>query len=75
MVCVTQFFPAQTKYDNGIVVDAPHLNIDAFYLSVSVLGVVTDIATYALPLRLIAKLQIPRRQKVGLAVTLCLGFV
>ncbi|KAH0262904.1 integral membrane protein, partial [Aureobasidium melanogenum] len=45
----------------------------SFYLTNAALTIVTDLSTYILPFHLVRKLQISKRQKVGLAVMLGLG--
>ncbi|OJJ02103.1 hypothetical protein ASPVEDRAFT_132551 [Aspergillus versicolor CBS 583.65] len=49
------------------------VNINIFYLANAALNILTDLLTYTLPIRVIFKLQMPRKQKVALALILSLG--
>ncbi|KAL4913886.1 hypothetical protein BDW62DRAFT_220465 [Aspergillus aurantiobrunneus] len=49
------------------------VNINIFYLANAALNILTDLLTYTLPIRVIFKLQMPRKQKIALAFILCLG--
>ncbi|KAL4891843.1 hypothetical protein BDV59DRAFT_59238 [Aspergillus ambiguus] len=49
------------------------VNINVFYLANAALNILTDLMTYTLPLGVIFKLQMPVKQKVALAMILCLG--
>ncbi|CAI7673205.1 hypothetical protein N7533_009709 [Penicillium manginii] len=49
------------------------VNINVFYLANAALNIFTDLLTYTLPIRVIFKLQMPRKQKIALALILCLG--
>lgn len=51
------------------------ININAFYLANAAVNIFTDLLTYSLPIPLALKLQMPLRQRVGLAVILCLGLL
>ncbi|KAL4750567.1 hypothetical protein BDW72DRAFT_213340 [Aspergillus terricola var. indicus] len=49
------------------------VNINVFYLANAALNILTDLLTYTLPVRVIFKLQMPRKQKIALIFILCLG--
>ncbi|KAJ5676829.1 uncharacterized protein N7477_002462 [Penicillium maclennaniae] len=49
------------------------VNINVFYLANAALNIFTDLLTYTLPIRVILKLQMPRKQKIVLGFILCLG--
>ncbi|KAJ5551648.1 hypothetical protein N7535_000407 [Penicillium sp. DV-2018c] len=49
------------------------VNINVFYLCNAALNILTDVLTYTLPIKVIFRLQMPRKQKLVLAVILCLG--
>ncbi|KAF4980831.1 hypothetical protein FZEAL_3247, partial [Fusarium zealandicum] len=53
--------------------DMKCVDINAFYLANAAVNILTDILTYTLPIPLVAKLRVPRRQKISLAVILGLG--
>ncbi|KLU90438.1 hypothetical protein MAPG_10292 [Magnaporthiopsis poae ATCC 64411] len=76
LVCIFQCNPVQAAYDITIpVTEKRCIDINAFYLANAAVNILTDILTYALPIPLVLKLPIPRAQRVGLGVVLCLGFV
>ncbi|KAF3015887.1 hypothetical protein E8E14_009573 [Neopestalotiopsis sp. 37M] len=72
MACIFQCSPVAAAYDQTIT-DKKCVNINAFYLANAAVNIFTDLLTYTLPIKLIINLQMPRRQKIGLAVILCLG--
>ncbi|KAJ5901880.1 hypothetical protein N7495_002408 [Penicillium taxi] len=49
------------------------ININIFYLCNAALNILTDLMTYTLPVGILFKLQVPKKQKVILGVILCLG--
>lgn len=51
------------------------VNINVFYLANAALNIFTDLLTYTLPIRVILKLQMPRKQKIALGLILCLGLL
>lgn len=51
------------------------VNINLFYLCNAALNITTDLLTYTLPLKVVLHLQVPRKQKVVLAIILCLGLL
>ncbi|KAI0174013.1 integral membrane protein [Pestalotiopsis sp. NC0098] len=69
---IFQCTPVAAAYDQSIT-DKKCININAFYLANAAVNIFTDLLTYTLPIKLILNLQMPRRQKIGLAVILCLG--
>ncbi|KAM0329308.1 hypothetical protein ACHAQA_004613 [Verticillium albo-atrum] len=74
MACIFQCTPVSAAYDIRIgEEDKKCVDINAFYLANAAVNIFTDILTYTLPIPLVIKLQIPRQQKIGLAVILGLG--
>lgn len=76
LVCIFQCGPIRAAYDITIpAADKRCIDINAFYLANAAVNILTDVLTYALPIPLVLKLQVPLAQRVGLGVALCLGFV
>ncbi|KAG7122388.1 Satratoxin biosynthesis SC1 cluster protein 4 like [Verticillium longisporum] len=74
LACIFQCAPVSAAYDIRILpADKKCIDINAFYLANAAVNIFTDILTYTLPIPLVVKLQIPRQQKIGLAVILGLG--
>ncbi|KAG7128544.1 Satratoxin biosynthesis SC1 cluster protein 4 like [Verticillium longisporum] len=73
-VAMVMCAPVSAAYDIRILpADKKCIDINAFYLANAAVNIFTDILTYTLPIPLVVKLQIPRQQKIGLAVILGLG--
>ncbi|KAI9724512.1 MAG: hypothetical protein M1812_000580 [Candelaria pacifica] len=72
LTCIFQCNPVNGVWD-PMVAKMACVNISAFYLANAALNILTDFLTYTLPLRLVWQLQMPRRQKTGVALMLCLG--
>ncbi|KAI1336384.1 integral membrane protein [Xylariaceae sp. FL0016] len=72
--CIWQCIPVRAAWDLKI---GPHdkycIDISAYYLANAAINILTDILVYTLPIRLIVRLQVPHRQKIGLSIILCLG--
>ncbi|KAG0158663.1 hypothetical protein PDIDSM_6182 [Penicillium digitatum] len=49
------------------------VQINLFYLCNAALNIFTDLLTYTLPINVVFRLQMPRKQKLILALILCLG--
>lgn len=76
LAALFQCSPVRGAYDAALPADAKScININAFYLANAAVNIFTDLLTYTLPIRLVTRLQVPRRQKIGLAVILCLGLL
>ncbi|CRK36896.1 hypothetical protein BN1708_007235 [Verticillium longisporum] len=76
LACIFQCAPVSAAYDIRILpADKKCIDINAFYLANAAVNIFTDILTYTLPIPLVVKLQIPRQQKIGLAVILGLGLL
>lgn len=76
LACIFQCAPVSAAYDITILPeDKKCVNINAFYLANAVVNILTDILTYTLPFPLVTRLQIPRKQKMGVAVMLGLGLL
>ncbi|KAK7942755.1 uncharacterized protein PG986_011868 [Apiospora aurea] len=74
LAAIFQCNPVRAAYDIAIpAAEKKCINVNAFYLANAAVNIFTDLLTYTLPIRLVLRLQIPRRQKIGLAVILCLG--
>ncbi|KAI4722235.1 integral membrane protein [Aureobasidium sp. EXF-10727] len=71
--CIFQCTPVAAAYTLELQTTAKCINISAFYLTNAALTILTDLLTYILPFHLVRKLQIPRRQKIGLGIMLGLG--
>ncbi|KAL3449871.1 hypothetical protein BJX65DRAFT_305885 [Aspergillus insuetus] len=63
--------PIPRAWDTSI--EGTCVNINVFYLANAALNILTDLLTYTLPIRVILKLQMPRKQKIALVFILCLG--
>lgn len=74
LAAIFQCTPVAAAYDQTIT-DKKCININAFYLANAAVNIFTDLLTYTLPIKLIINLQMPRRQKIGLAGILCLGLL
>ncbi|KAJ9662010.1 hypothetical protein H2201_006299 [Coniosporium apollinis] len=72
LVCIFHCSPIPAAWDMRIT-EKKCVNINAFYLANAAGNILTDIMVYTLPIRLVWKLQIPQKQKIALAVMLCLG--
>ncbi|KAL4876445.1 hypothetical protein BJY04DRAFT_231626 [Aspergillus karnatakaensis] len=57
----------------NVSIEGSCVNINVFYLANAALNILTDLLTYTLPIRVIFKLQMPRKQKIALVFILCLG--
>ncbi|KAF5006072.1 hypothetical protein FDECE_7532 [Fusarium decemcellulare] len=76
LVCIFQCTPISAAYDITIrPEDKKCIDINAFYLASAALNIVTDAITPALPIPLIVELQMSRERKIGLGITLGLGFL
>ncbi|KAH7185152.1 uncharacterized protein B0J16DRAFT_414536 [Fusarium flagelliforme] len=74
LACIFQCSPIPAAYDITIPVEAKKcVDINAFYLANAAVNIFTDILTYTLPIPLVARLRVPRRQKISLAIILGLG--
>ncbi|CAJ2513924.1 Uu.00g020430.m01.CDS01 [Anthostomella pinea] len=77
LASVFQCLPVRAAWDHlNIQPYEKHcIDIGAYYLANAAINIITDILVYTLPVRLVMRLQVPRRQKIGLAVMLCLGLL
>ncbi|KAF5710863.1 integral membrane protein [Fusarium globosum] len=74
LACIFQCSPVPAAYDITILPeDKKCVDINAFYLANAAVNIFTDILTYTLPIPLVARLRVPRRQKISLAIILGLG--
>lgn len=74
LTCIFQCNPIAAAWDLSIT-KKTCVNINAFYLANAALNIVTDLLAYALPIKLVVKLQMPFRQKVVLCVMMFLGLL
>lgn len=76
LACIFQCAPIHAAYDITVLPeDMKCVDINAFYLANAAVNIFTDILTYTLPFRLVSRLQVPRKQKIGVAVMLGLGLL
>lgn len=76
LACIFQCSPVPAAYDITILPeDKKCVDINAFYLANAAVNIFTDILTYTLPIPLVARLRVPRRQKISLAIILGLGLL
>ncbi|RSM10820.1 hypothetical protein CEP52_003390 [Fusarium oligoseptatum] len=74
LACIFQCSPIRGAYDVTILPkDKKCVDINAFYLANAAVNIMTDVLTYTLPIPLIVKLRVSRRQKISLAIILGLG--
>ncbi|KFX90994.1 hypothetical protein V490_06144 [Pseudogymnoascus sp. VKM F-3557] len=74
LTCIFQCSPVRGAWDTGMRPTPKCVNINAFYLSNAALNILTDLITYALPVRMILHLQTPTKQKIAVGVMFSLGF-
>lgn len=74
LTCIFQCNPVAAAWDLSIT-NKTCVNINAFYLANAALNIVTDLLAYALPIRLVLKLQMPFKQKIILCVMFFLGLL
>jgi hypothetical protein len=74
LVCIFQCTPINAAYDVTIT-NKKCVDINAFYLANGATNITTDVLTYLLPVPLVLKLQVPKKQKIALGVMLCLGLL
>lgn len=73
---IFQCSPVAAAYDVRIAEDEKScVNINAFYLANAAVNILTDILVYSLPIPLVLKLQVPKQQKISLAVIFSLGLL
>jgi hypothetical protein len=70
--CIFQCAPIKFLWDRTLP-GGRCININAFYLANAALNIFTDFLTYTLPMPMLWKLQLPKRQKIGLVTILGLG--
>jgi hypothetical protein len=76
LACIFQCTPVSAAYDVTILeADKKCININAFYLANAAVNIFTDLLTYSLPFKLVWQLQVPRPQKISLAIILGLGLL
>jgi hypothetical protein len=74
LVCIFQCSPIAMAWDLSIT-SGKCININAFYLANASTNIATDVLTYTLPIPLVLKLQVPKKQKIALGVMLSLGLM
>ncbi|KAJ4419478.1 hypothetical protein N0V82_004923 [Gnomoniopsis sp. IMI 355080] len=73
LAALFQCTPISAAWDKTAGETYKCIDINAFYLANAAVNIFTDLLTYSLPIPLALKLQMPLRQRIGLAVILCLG--
>ncbi|KAL2757014.1 hypothetical protein ACRALDRAFT_1069684 [Sodiomyces alcalophilus JCM 7366] len=72
--CILQCTPVSAAYDVRIPDSEKRcVDINAFYLANAAVNILTDILTYTLPIPLVLRLQVPKQQKISLAIIFGLG--
>jgi len=71
LTCIFQCTPVKAIWD----LTSHCVDINPFYLANAALNIATDIITHALPIDLVWHLQLPTKQKFGLALMLFLGLL
>lgn len=75
LAAIFQCTPVSAAWDKANAGEYTCIDINAFYLANAAVNILTDLLTYSLPIPLALKLQMPLRQRVGLAVILGLGLL
>jgi hypothetical protein len=70
--CIFQCSPVEFIWNKSLP-GGRCIDINAFYLANAALNILTDFLTYTLPMPMLWKLKLPRRQKIGLCGILGLG--
>lgn len=65
--------PVAASWDYELALTAHCINRPAFYFAQAALGIIADFATLIAPIPMMMKLQLPMRQKVGIAGLLMTG--
>jgi hypothetical protein len=73
LTCIFQCSPIRGAWDTSLKPKC--VNINAFYLSNAALNILTDLITYAMPIRMVLGLQTPTKQKFAIGIMFCLGFL
>jgi len=72
MATIFQCVPISAVWDKSI--KGPHcIDSDAFWYAYGIINILTDAAIFALPVREVTKLQLLRREKVGILMVFLLG--
>ena len=74
LTAIFQCSPISAAWDLSIT-NARCVNINAFYIANAITNIITDLITYTLPIRLVLRLQIPKKQKIALGITFGLGLL
>lgn len=72
MATVLQCLPISASW-NKAVPNSRCIDSDVFWISYGILNIVTDVVILLLPVREVIRLQVPRREKIGLLVVFLLG--
>lgn len=76
LAAIFQCAPVSAAWDPaGAGPEYKCITINAFYIANAAVNILTDLLTYSLPIPLALKLQMPLRQRLGLAVILGLGLL
>lgn len=71
MATIFQCVPIAAFWDKSV--DARCINSDAFWYSYGITNIITDAIIFALPVREVAMLHLPRREKIGLMLVFLMG--
>jgi hypothetical protein len=74
LTIIFQCIPVNAAWDSTVT-SKKCIDINAFYLANAVANIATDLITYTLPMQLVSRIHLPRKQKVALGVMLCLGLL
>jgi hypothetical protein len=74
LTIIFQCMPVKAAWDSTVT-NKKCIDINAYYLANAVANIATDLITYTLPMQLVAKIQLPAKQKVALGIMLCLGLL
>ena len=69
---IFQCVPIAASWDKSIE-DARCTNSDVFWYSYGITNIITDAIIFALPMREVSKLQLPRREKIGIMLVFLMG--
>lgn len=64
--------PVRRSWD-VTVTEGDCINQASLYIATAVVNIVSDVVIFCLPLPIVVKLQVPRRQKIGLVLIFLLG--
>lgn len=69
---ICQCLPIAASWDKSIT-DARCTHSDAFWYSYGITNLITDAIIFALPMREVSRLHLPRREKIGIMLVFLMG--